>query len=348
MNLIPILIALGTYTSDTGSEGIYLLELDPLQQKSRIINTLPAHNPSFLQYSVEKGMLYYVEEIAAGTVNSVEISTKDGTFGRISTLSTQGGAPCHITLSPEQRKILASNYSGGSLATFELAEDGSLSQPQALHAFHASSILPDRQRQSHIHSAFYTGDGDKVFVQDLGGDHIYQFDADIITATNAPYLTHKMTAGSGPRHLTFSSDQRYVYILNELAGTVDVYTMLDSGQIGTHMQRIATDDRAGDTWCAEIRLSADGKFLYASNRAEKNSITVFAVAKDGRLHLLQVVSSEGKAPRNFNFSPDGKWVIVANQQSNNLSIFERNTETGLLTFTGMKVDIPSPVCVLPL
>ena len=345
MNILPILIAIGTYTANTDSQGIYLLELDIEKQQSQIVNTFAAQNPSFLQYSAHNNMLYYVEEIGAGTVNSVPLNPEEGSFGSATSLSTQGGAPCHITMSPDHTTLLASNYSGGNLATFALAEDGTLTHQQAVHAFYASSVVPHRQKQSHIHSAFYSPDATKVFVQDLGGDHIYQFDANTVTQETPNYLTHKMVAGSGPRHLTFSPDQRFVYILNELAGTVDVHALNDSGEIDTHLQNIATDDREGESWCAEIRLSPDGKFLYASNRAEKNSISVFGVAKDGTLQLLQVTSSEGKGPRHFEFSSDGNWVIVAHQQSNNISIFARDASSGLLTFSGMKVDIPSPVCV---
>lgn len=348
MNLLPILIAIGTYTANTGSEGIYLLELDPENQKYRIVNTLAAQNPSFLHYSADNSMLYYVEEIGAGTVNSVPLNPEQKSFGQITSLPTQGGSPCHVAVSHEHQTAIASNYSGGNLATFSLAEDGRITSAEAVHAFYASSILPDRQKQSHIHSSFYSPDGNKVFVQDLGGDHIYQFESDEIKANNAAYRTHKMKPGSGPRHLTFSPDQQFVYILNELSGTVDVYHLNEAGEIADHVQQITTDDRPGYSGCAEIRLSPDGKFLYASNRAEKNSISVFSRAQDGRLQLLQVISTEGTSPRNFNFSPDGKWVIVANQQSNNLSIFARDLESGLLTFSGMKVDIPSPVCIVNL
>lgn len=345
MNLLPILIAIGTYTANTDSKGIYLLELDTEKQQSRIVNTFAAQNPSFLQYSPDNSMLYYVEEIGAGTVNSVQLDREQVHFGQATTLSTQGGAPCHIALSPDQKTLIASNYSGGNFAAFSLADDGTLEQRQATHAFYASSVVPDRQKQSHIHSAFYSPDATKVFVQDLGGDHIYQFDANTITENNTSYITHKMAPGSGPRHLSFSSDQRFVYILNELGGTVDVYTLNKAGEIDRHLQNIATHEGEGETWCAEIRLSPDGKFLYASNRADKNSISVFGVAQDGRLQLLQVLSSEGKGPRHFNFSPDGKWIVVANQLSNNLSVFARNPEDGRLTFSGMKIDIPSPVSV---
>lgn len=345
MNLIPILIAVGTYTANTTSEGIYILELDITKQQSRIVRTFPANNPSYLYFLNQNSVLYYVEEIGSGTVNAVKFDRNSRTFEQESSLSTQGSSPCHIALSPDKTTLIASNYSSGSFSTFALSPDGKINEKLSSYAFYASSINPNRQKQSHIHSAFYTADGQKVYVQDLGGDHIYQFEANNIGKEQSPFLTHKMPAGSGPRHLTFSNDNKFVYILNELNGSIDVYNLNDKSEILSHLQNIITDDRDGETWSAQIRLSPDGKFLYASNRADKNTISVFAVQTDGTLSLLQVIDSEGKAPRHFEFTPDGDYIIVTNQLSNNLSIFARNTETGLLTFSNMKIEIPAPVCV---
>src|SRR5690606_35623292 len=150
----------------------------------------------------------------------------------------------------------------------------------------------------------------------------------------------------GPRHLTFSPDQQFVYILNELSGTVDVYHLNEAGEIADHVQQITTDDRPGYSGCAEIRLSPDGKFLYASNRAETNSISVFSRAQLRIHQLLHVISAGRRSPPNFNFSPDGTSVIVANHQSTHLCILPQDPECRLLTFSSMKVDIPPPDCIV--
>lgn len=348
MNLLPILIAVGTYTANTASEGIYILELDIQQQQSQIVHTFAADNPSFLHYMDDKATLYYVEEISRGTINAATFNRKTRELEQAVSFPTQGSSPCHIAINPDETTLITSNYSSGNFSTFALLPDGQIGRPLSAYAFYSSSINPNRQKQSHIHSAFYTADGQKVYVQDLGGDHIYQFEANNISKEQSPFLTHKVPAGSGPRHLTFSNDNKFVYILNELNGSIDVYDLNDNREIQSHLQNIITDDRDGESWCAQIRLSPDGKFLYASNRANKNSISVFVVQTDGTLGLLQTIGSEGKGPRHFEFTPDGDYIIVTNQLSNNLSIFARNAETGTLTFSNMKIDIPAPVCVVVL
>lgn len=345
MNILPILIAIGTYTSNTASEGIYIMELDLENQQYHIIQTIAAQNPSYLQYLNKKSTLYYVEEVGAGTVNAVQLDNTNWAVEQTYTFKTEGSSPCHIAISPDEKTLIASNYSSGNFTTFSLKENGIIEQHLSSYQFESNSVNPTRQKQSHVHSAFYTNDGKKVFIQDLGGDHIYQFDAEAIRKNNSPFITHKMPEGSGPRHLTFSSDKKFVYIINELNGTIDTYSLNKEGEIKAHIQNITTDNTEGDNLCAHIRLSPDGKYVYASNRGEKNSISVFAVQRNGTLLHIQTIGAEGKGPRHFEFTPDGKWIIVANQLSNNISLFARDEKSGLLSFSNLKVDIPAPVCI---
>ncbi|HMR19675.1 MAG TPA: beta-propeller fold lactonase family protein, partial [Sphingobacterium sp.] len=277
MNILPILIAIGTYTANTASEGIYIMELDIQNQQFRKVQTLTARNPSYLRYLDKKSTLYYVEEIGLGTINATKLNHNSGKFEQTSSASTQGSSPCHIGVSPDETTLIASNYSSGNFSTFSLLPDGHIGEKLSSYVFYANSVNPNRQKQSHVHSAFYTSNGKKVFIQDLGGDHIYQFDAKNIRADSRPFLTHTMTAGSGPRHLTFHSNKQFVYIVNELNGTIDTYSLNKKGEIKDHIQNISADSRNGDNLCAHIRLSPDEKSLYASNRGEKNSISVFAI-----------------------------------------------------------------------
>jgi 6-phosphogluconolactonase len=344
--ILPFLIAVGTYTVNNASEGIYILELDASQQKYHVVETLAADNPSFLQYSDKTSTLYYVEERASGTINAASFDRNTKELQRIASFSTEGSSPCHIAISPNEKSLIVSNYSSGNFSTFNLKSNGDIDRKSSSYSFISSGIHPERQEKSHVHSAFYTPSGDQVFVQDLGGDHIYQFGAEDIIQDDNTFKAHDMSAGSGPRHVTFSADNQYVYIINELNGTIDVYNLDENSKINSHLQNIVTDSRAGESMCAHILLSSDGRFLYASNRAEKNSISVFTVQVDGTLRLLQTVSSEGQGPRHFEFSSDGNWLIVANQQSNNLSLFSRDQHTGLLSFSKMTISIPSPVSVV--
>ena len=349
-SIIPLLLAIGTYTVNTSSSGIYLVELDLANKSSKVVKTIPANNPSFLHYTDHSSTLYYVEEVGKreGMINATRLNRTDLSFEKLSAMKTQGNGPCHVEVSPDKGTLIASNYSSGNFTAFALSPNGEINQELSNYPFEANSIHPTRQKRSHIHSAFYSPNGKNVFIQDLGGDHIYQFEANAIHKNGQPYTTYTTPKGAGPRHIAFSSDNRFVYVINELNGTIDVYGLDKKGFIRQHLQNIATDTTVGDNLCAHIRLSADSKFLYASNRGDKNSIAVYAVAKNGKLTLQQVIASGGKGPRHFEFTKDENYIIVAHQYTNNVTLLHRDRDKGLLTHSGIEISIPSPVCVVML
>jgi len=349
-SIITLIFAIGTYTVNTSSEGIYLVELNLANKSAEIVRTISATNPSFLEYTGENAMLYYVEEVGnkAGTVNAARVDFTDLSVEKKSSFMTQGSAPCHLAISPDQQTLIASNYSSGNFTTFKLAPEGEIESETSNYAFNAHSVHPTRQKQSHVHSAFYTPDGNNVFVQDLGGDGIYQFKASQITKNGQSYVTHQMPKGSGPRHLALSSTNEFVYIINELNGTIDVYGLDENGFVKNHVQNISTDTTDGDNLCAHIRLSSDGRFLYASNRGTKNSLAVYVVGPDGKLALVQTISSGGDGPRHFEFTPDGDFMLVANQYTNNVSIFRRDKQNGQLSKMDLEIKVPAPVCIVSL
>jgi len=346
-SIITLIFAIGTYTVNTQSDGIYLVKLNLADKSVEIAQTIPATNPSFIQYVGDNAMLYYVEEVGnkVGTVNAARIDFGDLSVEKLSTFMTQGSAPCHVAISPDLQTLIASNYSSGNFTTFGLNSNGEISSELSHYTFNAHSSHPTRQKQSHIHSAFYSPDGTNVFIQDLGGDGIYQFKANAIIKSEQPYVTHQMPKGSGPRHLVFSSSNEFVYIINELNGTIDTYRLDEKGFIKSHVQNISTDITEGDNLCAHIRLSSDGRFLYASNRGTKNSLTVYAVAQDGTLSLAQTIPSAGEGPRHFAFTPDEDFILVANQYTDNVTIFRRDKQNGKLTKMDIEIKIPSPVCI---
>ncbi len=349
-SIITLIFAIGTYTVNTSSEGIYLIELNLSNKSAEIVKTIPATNPSFVQYVGDNATLYYVEEVGnrVGSINAVRIDFADLSAKKLSSFMTQGSAPCHIAISPDQQTLIASNYSSGNFTTFELTPEGEISREMSNYIFDARSTHPSRQKQSHIHSAFYTPNGKNVYVQDLGGDCIYQFAANAITKNQQPFVTHQMPKGAGPRHLTFSPSSEFVYVINELNGTIDAYGLNENGYIKNHIQTIPTDTTEGDNLCAHIRLSLDGRFLYASNRGTKNSIAVYKVAHNGMLSLVQVINSGGEGPRHFEFTPDENFILVANQYTNNVSIFRRNEQDGLLSKMDLEIKVPAPVSVAQL
>ncbi|WP_350284226.1 lactonase family protein [uncultured Croceitalea sp.] len=331
----------GTYT-DGDSKGIYSYSFDPntgtlLDQ--RLLADLP--NPSFLAISTDKKNLYTVQETAdfdslGGGVTAFKL--KEGLLEQQNSFGTQGAHPCHVALS-EDGQLAASNYTGGNLAIFDLNADGSLqANPQVID----HKVL-DTTKTPHVHKAHFNTDG--LFVADLGLDAVKRYDKKGTTWATAHQSSLDMAEGAGPRHFTFSKDNSFLYVINELNSTITVLKHDEGSYNEVETQSTLATDFEGDSFCADIHLSADGKFLYGSNRGE-NTIVVFAVdAETGKLSLVGRTAVEGDWPRNFAMDPTGTFLFVANQRSNNITIFKRNMEKGTLTFLKEKT-IGSPVCLV--
>ncbi|MFD2587886.1 lactonase family protein [Croceitalea marina] len=327
----------GTYT-DGSSEGIYTLqfnpetgELDSLELKAK----LP--NPSFLAISKDKKNLFAVQETAhydslGGGVTSFSIDK-----GELKVLNSKGSAgahPCHVAIS-EDGQIAVSNYSGGNLAIFDLQEDGSLGDRQIIYHRTADTLA-----KPHVHKAHFNEDG--LFVADLGLDALKRYSKQTYGWVPAHQNTIAMGKGSGPRHFVFSENRNYLYVLNELNATISVLKRDDEGSYNQIQTESTNDD---PKWCADIHLSADGKFLYSSNRG-KNTIVIFSVdTENGKIILVGSESTKGNSPRNFTLDPSGKFVLVGNQKSDNIAVFKRDLEKGTLEFL-KEYKVPSPVCLV--
>lgn len=332
----------GTYT-ENGSEGIYNYHFDA--SSGELIQKKVAAkigNPSFVKISPDKKYLYAVEETdryenSSGGVAAFRI---DGdSLVKINANATVGAHPCHIGLSKDGRFLAASSYTGGSLTIFGLGDDGALlPNPQ----FIDHRIL-DTVKTSHVHSAQFTADG--LFVADLGLDAVkrYQWVGKEFVPAEQPSLD--MASGAGPRHFAFGQDGKYLYVINELNSTL---TTLERNEDGTYqeVESLSTLDKdfTGESFCADIHLSQDGKFLYGSNRGE-NTIVIFKVdPSTGKLSLAGRESVKGDWPRNFALDPSGDFLLVANQRSNNIVVFNRDKTNGTLQFLH-EYKLPSPVCL---
>jgi 6-phosphogluconolactonase len=187
-----------------------------------------------------------------------------------------------------------------------------------------------------------------LFVPDLGIDKVmmYAFNAATGKLTPAKQRFAKSVDGSGPRHFTFHPNNKYAYLIEELSGTVETF-QYNNGSL-KNIQRISTMP-AGDTsfaGSADIHVSPDGKFLYASNRSTANTLAIFKVnQQNGKLTFIAHQSTMGQTPRNFNFDPTGNFLLAANQNSDQVVIFKRDKMTGLLTDTGKRIDVGKPVCL---
>ncbi|BCL75954.1 3-carboxymuconate cyclase [Jeongeupia sp. HS-3] len=335
----PTRIYLGCY-GDADEATIHVYDFDatsgqmaPLQQFAGIVNA------SYVLPDVANARLYAVSETGEGEVCALAI----GSDGRLSLLNRQasgGDSPCY--LSKVGNALLVANYFGHNAALLPLAADG-LVLPMAGEVRHngASHVNAERQDAPHLHSITPSPDGRYALVLDLGRDEIAVYRID-----GQQLVPHGQTAtapGAGPRHLVFDAAGRFAYVVNELTSEIAVYAWHD-GQL-EHRQTISSLPVGfeGDNTGAELQLSPDGTFLYASNRGH-DSIAIFRVV-DGLLEAAGHVPCGGQMPRNFALSPCGRWLLVANQASGVLVLFARDIASGALTQTAMSAKLDRPVCV---
>lgn len=342
-------LLVGTYTKK-GSKGIYVLSFDTATGKAtEISHTETATNPSFLTISKDHQQVYAVSELSDGKVSAY--SFVDNKLNLIQEKTSKGADPCYITLSPDQSNLFVANYSGGSITSYHRFADGRLSNPQQFIQYEGKSVNETRQEKAHVHGIFFSPDGKYVLIPDLGMDEISIYPYQI--KNGPPLLTQKLSSiksspGAGPRHLCFSSNGKYLYVIEELTGSISVYSFIKG--TASFLQKLYTHPKSfkGVAASADIHLSPDGLYLYTSNRGDENNIVSFKVLPNGKLEekTIQYTSTEGKAPRNFTISKDGNWLLVANQNSDNIIAFRRNIQTGALTSTGVSIKLSMPVCLL--
>ena len=342
-------LLVGSYTKK-GGKGIYVLSFDTATGKAtEISHTETATNPSFLTISKDHGQVYSTNELSDGKVSVY--SFIDNKLNLIQEKTSKGADPCYITLSPDQSNLFVANYSGGSITSYHRFADGRLSNPQQFIQHEGKSVNETRQEKAHVHGIFFSPDGKYVLTPDLGMDEISIYPYQ--TKNGPPLQTQKASSiksspGAGPRHLCFSSNGKYLYVIEELTGSISVYLFLNGA--ASFLQKVYTHPNTfkGKAGSADIHLSPDGLYLYASNRGTENNIVSFKVLRNGKLEesTIQYTSTEGKAPRNFTISKDGNWLLVANQDSDNIIAFRRNIQTGALTSTGVSIKLSMPVCLL--
>ncbi|MCE7057127.1 lactonase family protein [Algoriphagus sp. AGSA1] len=336
----------GTYTEEA-SQGINQLDFTPSENKLTIRTIFPGiQNPSFVVANSTGDLVYSLEEInkvPGGNVVSFSRTNGEDSLTQVSEISSFGDHPCYLALSPNEKILTVANYSGGNLSAYKIAPNGELAHLQTIQHT-GSSINKDRQNAPHVHSTVFSPDGKFLLAADLGTDqiYVYAFDEDApepLTLSN----TYKTQAGDGPRHLVFSADGAEVFLLQELTAVLEVLDFNEGKLASKQRISLVTDGFPGAVGAAEVRVSPDGKHVYASNRGDANTLSVFSKNGEGNHQLVQQVDSGGKMPRNFNLTADGKYLLSANQASNDIVVFERNEESGELSQTSMKVKVHKPV-----
>lgn len=335
----------GTYT-DKESKGIYKYSLTDDGKLIKIGLVAEAMNPSYLALSPNKKFLLAVNEVSKDTigfVSSFEIQKDTLIFKNMS--SSGGAHPCHISMNKEGY-VLASNYSGGSVGLLHLGTSGKLSDLLDLEK-HTGMGTTERQKGPHAHSTWFDNSANTTIISvDLGTNELWFSNLDATNKSLKPATTQKlaMADGAGPRHLVFHPNKKIIYVLNELNNTITTVHKSENRDynIGASINTVP-ENYTEFSKAADIHISKDGKFLYASNRGH-DSIAIFSIEDNGSLTSLGYENTRGKNPRNFSLSPDDNYLIVANQDTNNLVSFKRNSQTGLLSFV-TEIKAPTPVCI---
>ena len=338
-------LMVGSYATPE-EEGIKVYAWDGEKGEAAYVSGLKGiSNPSYQVVSADGERVYSVGEDdgLTSTAHALSFDKSQGRLALMNTQLTQGGAPCYINLSPNEDFVITANYMGGSISVLPTETSGRLGENVSTFAFTGEGENKIRQGQPHLHCVEFTPDGKFLLANDLGTDKIHVF-----PLTSDGKLDEKATfdvaleAGSGPRHLCFSKDGRFAYLINELSGKVTALSY--KGETLTPIQYIEADT-VNAQGSADIHLSPDGKFLYASNRLKADGIAIFSVNQETGMLTKAGYQLTGIHPRNFVITPDGRFLLVACRDSNLVQIFRRDEKTGLLVDTGKTIETSKPVCL---
>ena len=344
----------GTYTEGGNSKGIYTYHFNQENGTFELLSSATAGNPSFVTLSPDGKRLYAVSEYNDGRQGaySFDVSEDKAQLSNPVFLPTApkeylpraGADPCHIV--SDGKYVITANYTGGDISVFSLDAKGRL-QPEVQNiAFEGKTP----ERVAHIHCIIPTPDKKYILATDLGNDRVYRFRYKARKASKSVKVLKDMKVAyriidtiQGPRHLTFSKDGRFAYLINELGGECVVLSYR-KGKL-KEVQRIMADE-GGGRGSADIHISPDGRFLYTSHRLKKDGIAIFAIdPKKGTLTKIgyQLTSIH---PRNFGITPNGKYLLVACRDDNKIQVFERNEATGELTETAQGIEVDKPTCIV--
>jgi len=350
----------GTYTTKTASKGIYAFRYDASSGKLEPLGVAAeTEDPSWIAIHPNGKFLYAVKEAGKNSmVSGFALNAQTGKLTLLDQLPALGEDPCYISLDKTGKYLLVANYSSGNVVVFPVGADGKLG-PATANVRDEGPLGPNKERQEGPHAHWIeTSVGNRfAFVSDLGLDRvlIYKFDAEGGRLSNPDpsqpdAFSSALPPGSGPRHVAFSHDGKFMYVLGELQSTVTTFAN-EAGEKYRALQTVsalpAAFSRRNDA--AEIALHPSGKFIYTSNRG-LDSIAVFHVEGSGLLRLAANVRTGGKEPRHFSIDPSGNYLLAENQLSDTIVTFRIDQKTGALTPTGATLEVPSPVCVafLPL
>jgi 6-phosphogluconolactonase len=341
-------LIIGTYTNACPSKGLYVYDFNTTTLDYKLkSNTDALVNPSYLTVSTDKKFVYSVNEDGKNSMASAfKYTAATGKLELLNKKETKGADPCYII--SDDKNVITANYSGGSVTVFERKADGSLGDIKQTVKHTGTGPNKSRQEAAHVHMVYFSPDKKYVFVNDLGTDKIsiYNYNPNGGEKTLTLKESIAVKAGSGPRHLAFSPSGVFVYLLGELDGTLTVFSYNNDKLEKVQETNVYSPMFNGKNGGADIHFSKDGQYLYATNRGDANTISVFKVHANGMVNLVQQISTQGAAPRNFTIDPNDNFLLVANQNTNNVVIYKRDKATGLLTTTGKEIKLCQPVCLV--
>jgi len=335
-----------------GSRGIYLTRMDlgsgQLDQPTLVAAT---DSPTFLCTDPSKRFLYCTGKASTSglpfnTVTGFAIRPDDGQLTLVNAQAVAELACCHISTGLGGRVLLAADYGHAKVATFPLDENGHIAPPATLLVYDtATNAVPNRQQVPHVHSINPDVSSRYAFVCDFSADAVKTYALDTGVKQLALVRTTPTDAGAGPRHLTCHPNGKWVYVIHELNGTLSAFDF--DGRTGelVHMQTVTTlpADFTGENTTAEIALSPDARFLYASNRGHDSIATYRVDPKTGMLTPQGCVATEGQHPRNFTIEDSGRFMLVSNRDSDTVTVFRLDAETGAPVFTGQQLSLAMPM-----
>jgi 6-phosphogluconolactonase len=336
----------GTYTGGK-SEGIYVYKFNAQRGIVTAVSKVATENPSYMVVSPDQRFVYAVNE-NKGRPGEISAFSFNKAKGELKLLNKQaaGDAPCYISIDSTGKFLMVAEYNGG-VNVYKTNADGSIAPKVQTLQHDGYGVVYERQDKSHPHSAVFSPDQKYVFVADLGNDRLYQYKFDKnaaapLSPAETPY--YSLPDGSGPRHFIFNPDGKTAYLLNELTGELVVYDYANGKLVEAQTTASATAGGKYDQGSADIHISPNGKFLFTSNRGVSNNISIFMLAKDGKLNK----SGEQKVnehPRNFMIDPTGKFLLVASKNQNTIQIFSINQSFGLLEATGQVIEVEQPAFI---
>jgi 6-phosphogluconolactonase len=338
----------GTY-AEGAKKGFFVFDLNREAGTFKLISENDAGpNPSYFCISKKNGFIYAANEVSefrgvkGGGVTALSYDAKTGSAKKIGELPVPNGGPAYIAISPGDDYLFLANYSGGSVSVVKINEKGiPVSVTDTIVYKGGEGTV------SHAHMVSFDPSGKRVYVTDLGLDRImiYNFDAVNGKLKQIPSGVAELPKGSGPRHFVFSTDGSRLYVIDELNSTITFFNVNMNGEL-KQVQTVSTlrEGFKGKSYCADIHFGKNDKFLYGSNRGE-NTIVTFKIESDGKLTLAGHTSCGGEWPRNFVIDPSGKYILVGNQNSGNISMFTIDDKTGLPAGPSKDYKIASPVCL---